>query len=97
MARPDSHSGRTIAAITVRQAILSLLSARAPDATVCPSEVARAVANAAGAASGDWRALMPMVHEAVDRLVAEGEVRLSWKGQPLAARAGPYRIARDAP
>ena len=69
-------------------ATLALLATRAPAATICPSEVARVL----GAAQGDWRGMMPAVHAAVDRLVIDGRVRLSWKGQPLAARAGPYRI-----
>jgi hypothetical protein len=43
-----------------------------------------------------WRDAMPAVHAAVDQLVAEGAVRLRWKGQPLPARAGPYRIERPA-
>lgn len=71
-----------------RAALLALLAARASTATLCPSEVARALA------PDDWRAAMPAVHAEVDRLVQAGEVRLSWKGRPLAARAGPYRIAR---
>jgi hypothetical protein len=37
---------------------------------------------------------MPIVHAAVDEMVSEGLVRLSWKGKPLALRAGPYRINR---
>lgn len=73
-----------------RTATLTLLAARAPDATVCPSEVARALAAAAGRA--DWREELASVHAAVDALAAEGRVRLSWKGAELAARAGPYRI-----
>nr|WP_316629811.1 DUF3253 domain-containing protein [uncultured Brevundimonas sp.] len=73
-----------------RQATLALLAARAEDATVCPSEVARAVAGRSGA----WREAMPEVHAAVDVLVGEGAVRLSWKGRPMAMRAGPYRIGR---
>lgn len=76
-----------------REATLALLAARAEDATVCPSEVARAVT----AAAGDWREAMPEVHAAVDALVAEGAVQLSWKGRPLGLRAGPYRIARAGP
>jgi hypothetical protein len=75
-----------------RAAALALLVARAPGATVCPSEVARALAAAAGIT--DWRGEMQAVHAAVDGLVAEGEVRLSWKGAVLAVRAGPYRIGR---
>ena len=73
-----------------RDAVLSLLAARAEAATVCPSEAARVVASGAD----DWRAAMPEVHAAVDRLAAEGLVRLSWKGRELPARAGPYRISR---
>jgi len=73
-----------------REATLALLAARAEDATVCPSEVARAVAGEDGA----WREAMPDVHAAVDAMLNEGAVRLSWKGRPLTMRAGPYRIAR---
>jgi hypothetical protein len=68
---------------------LMLLASRAVDATVCPSEVARAIAPGAG-----WRDAMPTVHSAVDRLVEEGSVRLSWKGNALKSRDGPYRIGR---
>ncbi|MDP1027606.1 DUF3253 domain-containing protein [Sphingomonas sp. KR1UV-12] len=74
-----------------RAATLALLAARAAEASVCPSEVARALT--AGHADA-WRDAMPAVHDAVDRLLAEGAVRLSWKGQPLSVRAGPYRISR---
>lgn len=37
---------------------------------------------------------MPAVHAAIDRLVADGVVQLSWKSRPLAMRDGPYRIGR---
>jgi hypothetical protein len=77
-------------------ATLALLAARAANATICPSEVARMLAKPADAGTGteDWRALIPAVHEAVDRLTAEGQVRLSWKGRQLSSRSGPYRIGR---
>ncbi|VXB79428.1 DUF3253 domain-containing protein [Brevundimonas sp. G8] len=73
-----------------REATLALLAARAEGATVCPSEVARALAGP----DGDWREAMPEVHAAVDQMVSDGLVRLSWKGRSLATRAGPYRIGR---
>lgn len=73
-----------------REVMMALLAARAEDATVCPSEVARVVAGSAG----EWREAMPEVHAAVDQMVSEGRVRLSWKGRPLSTRSGPYRIAR---
>ena len=41
--------------VDARAATLALLAARAEGATVCPSEVARAVTEAAG----DWREAMP--------------------------------------
>jgi hypothetical protein len=37
---------------------------------------------------------MPAVHAAVDAMVAEGLVRLSWKGCAIPTRDGPYRIGR---
>ncbi len=70
-----------------RAVTLSLLARRASGATICPSEVARVIAT-------DWRGAMPAVHAAIDALVGEGLVRLSWKGRSLATRSGPYRIGR---
>lgn len=76
-------------------ATLALLAARDEGATVCPSEVARALAGGTPEHDDDgWRGRMPLVHAAVDDLLAQGSIRLSWKGKPLATRGGPYRIAR---
>lgn len=71
----------------------ALLRRRALSATVCPSEIARALAAIAGEPA-DWRRAMPLVHAAVDTLVAQGRVQLSWKGVLLSSRTGPYRIRR---
>ena len=81
---------------SARAAALALLAGRSSDATVCPSEVARTLVTAveAGSTHSAWRDLMPAVHAAVDTLLAEGQVRLSWKGTDLPKRAGPYRIRR---
>ena len=73
-----------------RAATLALLASRPDGTTICPSEVARAIATAAGHA--DWRGEMAAVHAAVDGLAAEGLVRLSWKGREMLSRDGPYRI-----
>lgn len=75
-----------------RETTLALLAARAEGASVCPSEVARALTPS----TGDWRAVMPEVHAEVDAMAAEGLVRLSWKGRMLPSRAGPYRIRLGA-
>ena len=71
-----------------RDMTLVLLAARASEATICPSEVARALG------TDDWRVVMPVVHEAIDRLLIDGMIRLSWKGKALPTRSGPYRISR---
>jgi hypothetical protein len=73
-----------------RDKTLALLDRRAPTSTICPSEVARALA--ASEPSIDWRMAMPVVHAAIDQLTAEGVVQLSWKGTEMRTRAGPYRI-----
>jgi hypothetical protein len=79
-----------------RTMALALLDERSPEATICPSEVARKMSDEAqgGGEKENWRAAMPAVHEAIDRLVAEGVVSLSWKGVALPQRDGPYRIRR---
>lgn len=79
----------------VRATTLALLAYRAAGATVCPSEVARAIAAASGTA--DWRSEMPAVHAAVDRMVTDGIIGLNWKGREMPVRDGPYRIRRAAP
>jgi hypothetical protein len=75
-----------------RAATLALLACRRAEATLCPSEVARTVA--AGAGKADWRGEMAGVHAAIDALLADGLVRLSWKGEAKPVREGPYRIGR---
>ncbi|ATP20274.1 DUF3253 domain-containing protein [Sphingobium yanoikuyae] len=79
-----------------RRTILQLLARRTDQATICPSEVARMIA---GKVSADpegpsWRQVMPFIHAAIDQLVAEGVVELSWKRKVMASRYGPYRIGR---
>lgn len=73
---------------SARSATLALLEERSPDASICPSEVARAISP-----DGEWRKAMPTVHAAIDALLGEGLVRISWKGKGLDSRTGPYRIS----
>lgn len=80
-----------------RDEALAILGTRALTATICPSEVARSLARKAqGGPQSDWRSRMGEVHAAIDGLVEDGLVCLSWKGKAMGARAGPYRI-RGAP
>jgi hypothetical protein len=74
------------------QAIRDLLAARARGASVCPSEAARLLASRSG--SADWRAAMPKIRAAANRLVAAGEVVMTQQGRvvdPSVAR-GAVRL-----
>jgi hypothetical protein len=75
---------------TLERSILSLLATRARDATVCPSEVARAVQ------PDDWRPLMEPVREAARRLVAKGLLDITQQGRVVDASTakGPIRLRR---
>ncbi|KUF15196.1 DUF3253 domain-containing protein [Streptomyces silvensis] len=77
----------------LERAILELLEARGPAATICPSDAARAVY--AGNDDG-WRALMEPARRAARRLVAAGEVEITQGGQPVepTEAQGPIRIRR---
>ncbi|MGW5145942.1 DUF3253 domain-containing protein [Rhodococcus koreensis] len=78
----------TVADGELEDRIRALLDARAESASICPSDVARAVA------PDDWRPLMESVREAARRLAAAGEVEITQKGavvDPDSAR-GPIRI-----
>jgi len=75
----------------IAAAILELTAARGPDRTICPSEVARALAD-------DWRALMPAVRAVAADLAEQGQVVVTQKGRrvdPRTAR-GPVRLGRAA-
>jgi hypothetical protein len=70
--------------------IVSLLRARARGSTICPSEVARAMAPL------DWRPLMPRVRQVAATMAVAGEVELRQRGRvvsPFDETRGPLRIA----
>ncbi|MEU1322180.1 DUF3253 domain-containing protein [Streptomyces microflavus] len=77
----------------LEQAILELLDGRAPTATICPSDAARAVHTRDG---DGWRALMEPARRAARRLVEAGEVEITQGGRPVepAEARGPIRIRR---
>ena len=73
--------------------ILDLLRQRAPEASICPSEVARAQPGHAA----QWRGLMPSVREAAVALARCGEVEITQRGTPLDPNVpmiGPVRLRR---
>ncbi|MCZ4124939.1 DUF3253 domain-containing protein [Streptomyces sp. H39-S7] len=77
----------------LERAILELLEHRAPTATICPSDAARAVY--AGDDDG-WRELMEPARRAAGRLVAAGEVEITQAGRPVEPTKvrGAIRIRR---
>ena len=74
----------------LEQTILELLRSRRPDATICPSDAARAVGGE------DWRPLMDAARAAAQRLVETGDVVITQGGEvvDLATARGPVRIRR---
>lgn len=79
----------------IEQAILALLDERGSGKTICPSEVARALA---GGSDSPWRALMPAVRSAADQLSAAGQLKVTQRGQVVSATGavGPIRLGRPA-
>ena len=74
----------------LEDAILQLLNARARDASICPSEAARAVGGES------WQSLMEPARKAALRLVAQEKAQITQGGKVVdQSRAkGPIRIRR---
>jgi hypothetical protein len=72
-----------------RRTIAALLAARAPGATICPSEAARRLAG-----DDDFRPLMPLVRAAAQTLVDDGAIEVTQRGEPveLSTARGPVRL-----
>lgn len=75
----------------VAATIRALLARRRPGASLCPSEVARALAADAPA----WRALLPLVRAVAGELARQGRLEVSRGGRPVdpADPRGPVRLA----
>ncbi|MEU1463813.1 DUF3253 domain-containing protein [Streptomyces sp. NPDC005727] len=80
---------------SMEDAVLELLDRRARGASVCPSDVARAVHRSD---DDGWRELMEPVRRAAARLAARGEVEITQRGAPVdpAPARGPIRIRRPS-
>jgi hypothetical protein len=70
------------------QTILTMAAERAPDKTVCPSEIARTLFPV------NWRKQMQDVRDAAVELQKKGKVTITQKGQPVDINyiKGPIRI-----
>lgn len=77
----------------IRSELLRLVRARGVDKTICPSEVARAVAGA------QWRELMNSVREVGVQLAREGVIVVTQRGSvvdPMKARGAiRYRLCME--
>jgi hypothetical protein len=92
---PDPTPAQTDAA-AIRAEILRQTSAHGPDRSICPSEVARALA---GGDDGPWRPLMAPVRRAAAELAQAGRIEILRKGKPVPPKAmrGVVRLrAADA-
>ncbi|SAK52385.1 hypothetical protein AWB76_01700 [Caballeronia temeraria] len=83
----------TVSDLDIEHCMLDLLGRRAASASICPSDVARALAGDEDA----WRALMPPVRRVAARLAREGSVLISQRDavlHPDAVGRGPIRLRR---
>lgn len=74
----------------LERTIDELLDCRATDATICPSEAARAVD------PEGWRELMPAARAAAARLAAAGRAEVTQRGEvvDVGTARGPVRVRR---
>lgn len=74
----------------ITDTILTLLAARAPSASICPSDVARALSSEERV----WRAQMPAIRRVAAQLAAEGRVKVTRGSEEVDAlsKGGPIRI-----
>jgi hypothetical protein len=82
--------GVTATDLRLEETIETLLAARAQDATICPSDAARAIGGE------EWRDLMEPARRAARRMVARSELQITQKGSvvdPSTAK-GPIRLRR---
>ena len=84
------------AGAAIREEILRQTSARGPARSICPSEVARALA---GGDDGLWRPLMAPVRRAAAELARAGRVEIPRKGTPVPPEEmrGVVRLRAAAP
>ena len=73
----------------IEAAILAAVQQRGAGRSLCPSEVARALAPEA------WRPLMPAIRTAAGRLAATGALRVTQRGRPvdIETARGPVRLS----
>ena len=76
----------------IEDTVFTLLAKRRTGATICPSEVARALAPDAGS----WRPLMPRIRQVAQVLAGHKRLTVTRGGVPVEATSpgGPIRLGR---
>ncbi len=90
---PLSAAADLVRDAAIAATMLALIDARAAHATICPSDVARALMPDDETA---WRALMAPIRRVAAQLAMAGRVRVTRKGEVVDAESpgGPIRIGR---
>lgn len=89
MSRGDSDQ---LPKAAIEDKIFDLLASRKKGATICPSEVARALVPS----DGRWRELMPQVRQVAQGLAQDNRLSVTRGGVKVDAtsRGGPVRLGR---
>jgi hypothetical protein len=90
LGRTQSHTQAEDDDCAIADMILRLCTERGPGKTICPSQVARALASEEHA----WRTLMPDIRRVADDLSAQGRIVVTQRGaivDPMVAR-GAIRL-----
>ncbi|MES1936395.1 DUF3253 domain-containing protein [Salinisphaera hydrothermalis] len=76
----------------IARAIVDRVHERGPDATCCPSEIARDIASEQGGC--DWRELMPRVRQAAVDLAHRQRIEIRQRGEQVDPDnfSGPIRL-----
>lgn len=76
---------------TIRATILHLLKQRGEGKTICPSEVARAIA---GDTRSEWEPWMEPIRNVAAGMADEGRLQITQRGHPVnaATAKGPIRL-----
>lgn len=92
----DTYLNDTNARERIIAALDALLAERGLDKTICPSEIARAIAAADSHDGSEWRAWMPSVRDVTAELAAAGVIEVTQRGSRVDIHSvrGPVRIGR---
>ena len=83
----------TVTNVDIEKCMLELLGRLATTASICPSDVARALVRD----EDGWRALMPSIRQVAARLAREERIVMTQKGtrlNPESSIHGPIRLRR---